>query len=452
MKIALAHFRVGETDGVSLEMEKWKDVLKRMGHEVLFLAGSEGQTRAYVIPELHYKHPMNEKFVYNAYDKLIDYNSENEFVNDVMAFSETMERKLVDFIKTEEIDLFIPHNLFSLGWSLPVGIALTNVLKTTGIPCIALHHNFYWQRERYSKPTCPMVKEWLGSLFPPDLPNLTHVVTNRLYQDELMQRRQLSSVIIPNVFDFNGGAWIRDDYNESLRRDIGVDEEDIIILQATRVTERKTIEIGIDTVAQLQSKLESLKCRNAVLYNGKLLSERSRLVYVLAGMPESSYEYTEKLRIKAGCLGVDLRFINPLINRSRTYSNGHKHYSFWDAYVIADFVTFPSVIEGWGNQLLEAVFAQKPLLIYDYPVYEMDIRDYGFDFVSLGNTHRLEADGLASVNIRNVKEAAERMAELLTDTDAYNRVVQHNFQIGKSNFSHESLHLLLETLIEEVKK
>ncbi|QGQ97699.1 glycosyltransferase family 1 protein [Paenibacillus psychroresistens] len=452
MKIALAHFRVGQTDGVSLEMEKWKDVLERMGHEVLLLAGSEGQTQAYVIPELHYKHPMNEKFVYNAYEKRSDYDSENEFVNDVMAFSKTMERKLVDFIKSEEIDLFIPHNLFSLGWSLPAGIALTNALKTTGISCIALHHNFYWQRERYSKPTCPIVKEWLGCFFPPDLPNLTHVVSNRLHQDELMQRRQLNSVIIPNMFDFNGGAWSRDDYNESMRRDIRADEDAIIILQATRVTERKTIEIGIDTVAQLQSKLESLKCRNAVLYNGKPLSDRSRLIYVLAGMPESNYEYTEKLRIKAERLGVDLRFINSLINRSRTYSNGQKIYSLWDAYIIADFVTFPSVIEGWGNQLLETVFAQKPLLIYEYPVYEMDIRDYGFDFVSLGNTHHIDADGLASVDIQNVEEAAARMAELLTDTDAYNRVVQHNFQIGRSNFSLESLQQLLEPLIEEVNK
>jgi mannosylglucosylglycerate synthase len=452
LKIALAHFRVGETDGVSLEMEKWKDVLRQMGHEVVMLAGSEGQVHAHLIPELHYKHPMNEKFVYNAYDKRIDYDSEKEFVDDVLAFSETMERKLIDFIETEEIDLLIPHNLFSLGWSLPAAIAFSNALKATGVRCIALHHNFYWQRERYLRPTSTTVQDWLENLFPPDLPNLTHVVTNRLYQNELKQRRKLNSVIIPNVFDFNGAAWIRDDFNESLRRDIGIEERDIVILQATRVTERKTIELGIDSVAQLQSKLQSLKRTDAVLYNGKPITDRSRLVYVLAGMPESSYEYTEKLRSKAERLGVDLRFINPLIYQSRTYSNGKLRYSLWDAYVMADFVTFPSVIEGWGNQLLEAVFAQKPLLIYEYPVYEKDIRDYGFDFVSLGNTHLIGADGLASVNDRIVREAAEQMAKLLTDTDAYNRVVQHNFQIGKSHFSYESLHLLLQPLIEEVNR
>ncbi len=31
MNIALTHFRVGETDGVSLEMDKWKIVLEKWG-------------------------------------------------------------------------------------------------------------------------------------------------------------------------------------------------------------------------------------------------------------------------------------------------------------------------------------------------------------------------------------------------------------------------------------
>ena len=34
MNIAMTHFRVGETDGVSLEMDKWKTVLERNGHTV----------------------------------------------------------------------------------------------------------------------------------------------------------------------------------------------------------------------------------------------------------------------------------------------------------------------------------------------------------------------------------------------------------------------------------
>lgn len=37
MRIALAHFRVGETDGVSLEMDKWKMQLEKWGTPAFIL-------------------------------------------------------------------------------------------------------------------------------------------------------------------------------------------------------------------------------------------------------------------------------------------------------------------------------------------------------------------------------------------------------------------------------
>jgi hypothetical protein len=49
MKIALCHFRVGETDGVSLEMDKWKKALEQNGHEVFYIAGSSGNCEAEII-------------------------------------------------------------------------------------------------------------------------------------------------------------------------------------------------------------------------------------------------------------------------------------------------------------------------------------------------------------------------------------------------------------------
>lgn len=54
MNIALIHYRVGETDGVSLEMDKWKKVLEKQGHNVMYIAGSQGTSKAIIIPELFY--------------------------------------------------------------------------------------------------------------------------------------------------------------------------------------------------------------------------------------------------------------------------------------------------------------------------------------------------------------------------------------------------------------
>ena len=37
----------------------------------------------------------------------------------------------------------------------------------------------------------------------------------------------------------------------------------------------------------------------------------------------------------------------------------NKVYSLWDAYIYADFVTYPSLYEGFGNALLETIYFQK---------------------------------------------------------------------------------------------
>ena len=67
MNIGLMHYRVGETDGVSLEMSKWKTVLEALGHKVVFIAGNKGNTEACVISELSLDNEEMKKIHYNAY-------------------------------------------------------------------------------------------------------------------------------------------------------------------------------------------------------------------------------------------------------------------------------------------------------------------------------------------------------------------------------------------------
>lgn len=447
MKIALAHFRVGETDGVSLEMEKWKVIMERMGHEVVFLAGSEGQTSAYVIPELHYKHPLNNKYVYNAYVKMSDYDSEEQFSADVLAFAKVIEDKLVQFIEREKIDLLVPNNIWSLAWGLPAGIGFTNAVKATGVNCLAHHHDFYWERERYSHPTCSSVKEWMLEHFPPHLPNVKHVVINKLAQEELFQRRGIEAAVVPNVFDFKVDTWGEDQYNCSFRADIGANENDLVILQATRVTERKAIELGIDVVSALQQPDNLSLLKSTSLYNGKAFNEDSRIIYVLAGLHEAEIEYVEALKEKAKQLSVNLRFINDWVDHSRSHDNGKKVYSLWDAYVMADFVTYPSILEGWGNQLLETVFARKPMIVYEYPVYVSDIKSRGFEFISLGDAHTIGSNGLVEVSQDIIAQAGKQMAKLLTDKEQYEHTVDANYRLGEQFFSYEALYQYLDPLV-----
>nr|WP_144927712.1 glycosyltransferase family 4 protein [Paenibacillus bovis] len=445
MKIALAHFRVGETDGVSLEMEKWKLAFETMGHEVVFLAGSEGQTEAYVIDELHYMHPLNNKFVYNAYERLVDYDDEQAFESDMLRFAESIEKKLIAFIKNEKIDVVIPNNILSLGWGLPAAVAFSNAAKKTNIKYLCHHHDFYWEREKYSKPTCAFISEWLTTYFPPLLENVNHVVINKIAKGELEKRRGIASTVVPNVFDFDADTWQVDEYNKDMRESLGLQEDDIVILQATRITERKAIELGIDVVSVIQMQLKEMIGKS--LYNGKTISPETNVVYVLAGLPESSPRYLELLKKKAEDLGVEIRFVNERVDHSRHLENQQKIYSLWDAYVIADLITYPSILEGWGNQLLEGVFAKKPVVIYEYPVYQTDIADRGFTFTSLGGSHTVSQDGLVEVSTDLVEQAGIEAAKVLTDTMLYQTITEHNFKLGKKYYSYNSLqHYLSDVL------
>ncbi|NIP95984.1 MAG: glycosyltransferase family 4 protein, partial [Akkermansiaceae bacterium] len=61
-----------------------------------------------------------------------------------------------------------------------------------------------------------------------------------------------------------------------------------------------------------------------------------------------------------------------------TNGDGSKRYSIWDAYAHADFVTYPSTYEGFGNAFLEAIYYRKPILCNRYSIFQSDIEPYGF--------------------------------------------------------------------------
>ena len=135
---------------------------------------------------------------------------------------------------------------------------------------------------------------------------------------------------------------------------------------------------------------------------------------------------------------MDLRHVADCFDTARRLGpDGQKVYVLWDAYVHADFITYPSLIEGFGNALIETVYFKKPALVNRYPVYVADIGPLGFDFV--------EIDG------RITDAAAVQVRELLADPARCEQMVEHNYRLGWEHFSFERLEKLLRELLEEVE-
>ncbi|MED4602840.1 glycosyltransferase family 4 protein [Paenibacillus validus] len=448
MNIALCHFRVGETDGVSLEMEKWKKVLEELGHRVYLLAGSLGEEEGIVLEELHYQHPVNNKFVANAYDRLSDYPDAEAFREDVLAFAARIEEALCRAIDEYKLDMLVPNNIWSLGWGLPAGIAFAEVARKRNIACIAHNHDFHWERTRYSNPTDACISDWLEQYFPPKLPNVKQVVINKIAQEELLKRTGQPSTVVPNVFDFTAPAWTLDDYNGDFRKVIGVKDNDILFLQATRIAERKAIELAIDLAAEV-GKPDNMKLlKESPLYDGRMLGDDGEIVLVLAGLQEASAAYVEGLNRRAERQKVKLLYINEWIEATRVTRNGKKLYSLWDAYVHADFITYPSVLEGWGNQFLEGLYAKKPMAVYEYPVYGTDIKPCGFHIVSLGSEHTVDEEGLVHVESKVMEAAGREVLRYLQDGEFRSARMEHNFRLGEERYSYDALKQILAGLFK----
>ena len=53
--------------------------------------------------------------------------------------------------------------------------------------------------------------------------------------EDLAHRRGVSSILVPNVLDFETEPEPADEYTRNFRKDIGLSDEDILFLQPTRV-------------------------------------------------------------------------------------------------------------------------------------------------------------------------------------------------------------------------
>ncbi len=408
MNIGFVSTRLAGNDGVSLEAAKWAAVLRRMGHRIFYCAGEleDNAPPGKLIPEIHFNHPENMWIREHAYGTTATHPELRPRIERLQA---TIKPQLADFINDYAIDLIIPQNVLVKPIQFSLTLALTDIIAETGILTIAHHHDFYWERDDWA-PNC--VQDILDRVLPPDLPSITHVVINSVLQRDLKTRRGIDSVVVPNVFDFATPPSGVDEFNADFRTIIGLTEEDFYILSPVRIIHRKGLELAVELV-------------------GKLHDSRCKLVFTHGDDVDTGY--LKQLQEQAHRENVDLRVVTDCISSNRRIENGKKVYSLWDAYVHADFVTYPSLYEGFGNALLEAIYFKKPTLVNRYPVYETDIGPLGFDLV--------EIDG------RVTDETVTQVRDLLEDSRP--GIVEHNYKLGQEYFSYTALEAKLRAILQK---
>jgi glycosyltransferase involved in cell wall biosynthesis len=229
--------------------------------------------------------------------------------------------------------------------------------------------------------------------FPPRLYNIEHVGINSTAQEELALRAGISSVIIPNVLDFECPPQVDTARTQRFRDSLGLATGDVVILQPTRIVQRKGIEHAIELVRELKSR-------------------RYKLV-ISHEAGDEGYEYAKWVKSEAGSHGVDLRIVKARIaDPLNENASSNRGMTLWDVYPHADFITYPSLYEGFGNAFLEAIYFKKPMLINRYATFVKDIEPQGFDLAVM--------DGYLT------KKTVKKVQEVLKSSERRRQMVEHN--------------------------
>ena len=140
--IGMMHYKVGGTDGVSLEMDKWRVVLEEMGHQVFYCAGDLGSVEGTLIEEMFHHRDDAHRLYHNTFISLSDYPDNDVYRAELYGKAKAIEAKLRAFIETKQIDFLIPENVWSVAVHPSVAIALAiYVLPQPGGPIIKIPFN-----------------------------------------------------------------------------------------------------------------------------------------------------------------------------------------------------------------------------------------------------------------------------------------------------------------------
>ncbi|MEA2023757.1 MAG: glycosyltransferase family 4 protein [Actinomycetota bacterium] len=385
MNIGMVSTRFAGLDGVSLEAAKVAEALAEEGATFAWFAGElgEGFSPGMVDASAHFAGASNQEIQTAAFGP----TDTPGLVERINSAADELLRSLRRFVEAFSVEALVVQNALAIPMQLPLGVALTRLIEEMGVPVVAHHHDFGWERDRF---TVCAVPDIVVRCFPPIAPHVAHVVINQDARDELRRRTGAEAFVLPNVMDFEQGP-VRVGDGGAFRRQAELGADDVVLLQPTRVIERKGIELTIDLARHVADPSVRV---------------------VVTHQTDLAEGYWERLQRRASDFGVDLRLV-PV---------GGDASSLADAYAAADLVCFPSLYEGFGNALLEAFFYRRPVFVNRYSVYQRDIAPTG--------VRCIEIDG-------EVTDAAvDEVRILLADPGSAAGAIEDNYGIGEEHYSY----------------
>ncbi len=443
MNIGFISTRIAGADGVSLEIAKLATILRRLGHDCCFCAGEldDSFQPGFLVPEMHFTHPEAVWIHDHCFGTT---EAAPGLRQRIQTMAARLQAAIARFVDEFHVDVIFTQNALAIPMQAPLGVALTDFIAETGMLTLAHNHDLAWERERF---TVNCIPDILERCFPPALPTVQHLVINSLAQQALRERKGVEATLLPNIFDYETAAPAMTPANRGLRASLGLTDDHLLILQPTRVIARKGIELAIELARRLRQPAQ----------RARLLGKEPVLV-ISHPAGDEGLAYLHKLQAQAAQAGVPLiyaadRFVahagaatqHRAATEYRAATEG-RPCALWDAYIHADFVTYPSLIEGFGNALLETLYFRLPALVNRYPVYAADIAPLGFDLIEIDAQD--DPANLDAITDATVEAAIEAMINPVRRR----RMVEWNYDLARRRYSFEAVTPVLATVLEAVRR
>lgn len=415
LRIGFVGTRFAGTDGVSLEAEKWADVLREMGHDVYYFAGivDRPAQKRRVVEEAFFGHPdvsVISEAVFAGSGSVGRPGTVSRSIDDITAH---LKKQLYAFVRDFELDMLLPENALAIPMHIPLGLAITQLAAETGMPMLAHHHDLPWERQRF---LVSRADDIISTAFPPPLRNVRHVCINSTQREQIARRIGRNARVIPNVMDFGTSPPPPDEVSAGLRSELGLAADDLLVLAPVRVIPRKGIEHAVELVSRL---------------------DRPARLVISHETGDEGMEYEERVRTFARLLDVDILWAADRVSDERgRLPDGRPTYTLGDMYDAADLVAYPSLIEGFGNAYLEAVYHRRPVFMNRYAVFDIDIRPLGFQ--------NIEMNGFLT------EASVEETRALLDDAPRIEEWTDVNYELGSRHFSLEVVRRGLRAELSEM--
>ncbi len=349
-KIAIIHYTSPPIiAGVELMMKEQIQLFINDGYKIKLISG-EGRRYRQDINFLKISQINSRNQEYQKIAKFLD---KGECPKEFEQFSEKIYKKLKKAL--QNIDICIVHQALSMHFNLALTYALVKLTKDLHkkIKFIVWTHDSTFLDENYTKKFAKFKKIFPWKLLSVKHTNIKYVVISSTRQKQLAQLFGCSTKqfeFIPNGIDV-AKFYNLSKYTQSLVKDYDLLNQDLITVLPNRILPRKNIEQAINIVYELKKMGIKIK-------------------FILTGIydyqnPQSAdyYQKIQKL-VEKNNLKKDVIFLNQYKPKNGEQIN-LRNLKVSELYYLADFLIFPSKIEGFGRQIVEAGITKTPVVCSD---------------------------------------------------------------------------------------